>query len=227
LRFWSRRCSCLTLWRFCSAYMSIAMPDICIIRKRARHTFVTVDTAYFQQSHAFPPHVFMEERPMEHQTFDRLTRLFGTTGSRRTAWRALLAGALLGATPRRLAAAPTTPCTKGKHELCGGNAVPASALRMVLVRSAAPSRTSSSAGTPRSASPPTPRPARPSVARTRAGTRALTANPRPAARRPSPVAIAAANAPSQARPRRRMIQHPPGGGQPCATMTRVATRASC
>jgi len=61
---------------------------------------------------------------MDHQTFDRMTRLFGTAGSRRTAWRALLAGALLGATPRRLAAAPTTPCTEGKHELCGvGNAL--------------------------------------------------------------------------------------------------------
>ena len=61
---------------------------------------------------------------MDHQTFDRLTRLVGTTGSRRTAWRALLAGALLGAAPRRLAAAPTTPCAKGKHELCGGQCCP-------------------------------------------------------------------------------------------------------
>jgi len=51
---------------------------------------------------------------MEHQTFDRLTRLFGSTGSRRTAWRALLAGALLGATPRRLAAAPNYALHQGQ-----------------------------------------------------------------------------------------------------------------
>jgi hypothetical protein len=56
---------------------------------------------------------------MDHQTFDRLTRLFSATGSRRAAWRALLAGALLGTAPRSLTAAPTTPCTKGQHEVCG------------------------------------------------------------------------------------------------------------
>ena len=61
---------------------------------------------------------------MDHQTFDRLTRLFGTAESRRTTWRALLAGALLGAAPRRLTAAPTTPCTNGKHELCGRQCCP-------------------------------------------------------------------------------------------------------
>jgi hypothetical protein len=52
---------------------------------------------------------------MEHQTFDRLTRLVGTAASRRTAWRALLAGALLGATTRSTAA---KPCSNGKHT-CG------------------------------------------------------------------------------------------------------------
>ena len=43
---------------------------------------------------------------METQTFDRLTRLFGTAGSRRSAWRAVLAGAFLGVTRRHAAAAP-------------------------------------------------------------------------------------------------------------------------
>jgi hypothetical protein len=43
---------------------------------------------------------------MDHQTFDRLTRLFGIAGSRRTAWRALIAGALLGTTARSAAATP-------------------------------------------------------------------------------------------------------------------------
>jgi hypothetical protein len=57
---------------------------------------------------------------MEHQTFDRLTRLVGTAASRRTAWRALLAGALLGATTRSTAA---KPCANGKH-LCGGACCP-------------------------------------------------------------------------------------------------------
>jgi hypothetical protein len=57
---------------------------------------------------------------MDHQTFDRLTRLFRTAGSRRTAWRALLAGALLGATTRSAAA---KPCNKGKH-LCGSTCCP-------------------------------------------------------------------------------------------------------
>jgi hypothetical protein len=52
---------------------------------------------------------------MDHQTFDRMTRLFGTAGSRRTALRALIAGTLLGATTRGAAA---KPCNKGKH-LCG------------------------------------------------------------------------------------------------------------
>ena len=51
---------------------------------------------------------------MDHQTFDRLTRLFGMVGSRRSAWRALLGGALLGATTRSAAA---KPCDQGKHPL--------------------------------------------------------------------------------------------------------------
>ena len=41
---------------------------------------------------------------MDHQTFDRLTRLVGTAASRRTAWRALLGAALLGTTSRSAAA---------------------------------------------------------------------------------------------------------------------------
>ena len=57
---------------------------------------------------------------MDHRTFDRLIRLFGTMGSRRTAWRALLAGALLGATTRRVTA---EPCHDRKH-LCGGACCP-------------------------------------------------------------------------------------------------------
>jgi hypothetical protein len=60
---------------------------------------------------------------MDHQTFDRLTRLFGIAGSRRTAWRVLLGGALLGATTRAAAAGPcdtgTNPeCTCGKDTKC-------------------------------------------------------------------------------------------------------------
>jgi hypothetical protein len=56
---------------------------------------------------------------MDHQTFDRLTRLFSASGSRRTAWRALLGAALLGVTTRAAAAAPATPCEKGAQESCG------------------------------------------------------------------------------------------------------------
>jgi hypothetical protein len=56
---------------------------------------------------------------MDHQTFDRLTRLFGIAGSRRTAWQALLGAALLGATTRSVAAAPTSACDAGGQESCG------------------------------------------------------------------------------------------------------------
>jgi hypothetical protein len=56
---------------------------------------------------------------LDHQTFDRLTRLFGIAGSRRTAWRALLAGALLGATARSAAAVPRNACDAGGQEFCG------------------------------------------------------------------------------------------------------------
>ena len=52
---------------------------------------------------------------MDTQTFDRLTRFFGTAGSRRTAWRALLGAALLGATTR---GAEATRCANGKPA-CG------------------------------------------------------------------------------------------------------------
>jgi hypothetical protein len=57
---------------------------------------------------------------MDHQIFDRMTRLFGTPGSRRTALRALLAGVLLGATTRSAAA---EPCANGKHQ-CGNTCCP-------------------------------------------------------------------------------------------------------
>jgi hypothetical protein len=57
----------------------------------------------------------VEDFQMDHQTFDRLTRLVGTAASRRTAWRALLGGALLGATTRSAAA---QLCSNGKHT-CG------------------------------------------------------------------------------------------------------------
>jgi hypothetical protein len=52
---------------------------------------------------------------MDHQTFDHLSRLIGTGASRRTAVRALLGAALLGATTRRAAAAP---CANGKNARC-------------------------------------------------------------------------------------------------------------
>jgi hypothetical protein len=57
---------------------------------------------------------------MDHQTFDRLTRLFGTAASRRTTWRALLTGALLSATTRSAAA---QRCPDSKH-LCGNQCCP-------------------------------------------------------------------------------------------------------
>jgi hypothetical protein len=57
---------------------------------------------------------------MDHQTFDRLTRLVGTAASRRTALRALLAGVLVRATTRSTAA---KPCSNDKH-LCGDQCCP-------------------------------------------------------------------------------------------------------
>jgi hypothetical protein len=55
---------------------------------------------------------------MDHHVFDRLTRLFSAPRSRRTAWRTLLGAALLGATTRDAAAAPTAPCDPGDQEYC-------------------------------------------------------------------------------------------------------------
>jgi len=55
---------------------------------------------------------------MDHQTFDRLTRLFGTAASRRTAWRALLVGALLGATTRSVAAKPCADVRNSRNPRC-------------------------------------------------------------------------------------------------------------
>ena len=46
---------------------------------------------------------------MDHQTFDRLARVFAASGSRRAAWRALLGAALLGATTRAAMATSSTP----------------------------------------------------------------------------------------------------------------------
>ena len=57
---------------------------------------------------------------MDHHVFDTVTRLFGTAGSRRTAWRALLAGVLLEATRHSAAAAP---CRTGKPA-CGSECCP-------------------------------------------------------------------------------------------------------
>ena len=62
---------------------------------------------------------------MDHQTFDRMTRLFGTAGSRRTAFRALIAGSLLGATTRGVAA---KPCGAGR-QLCGNSCCPGKCFR--------------------------------------------------------------------------------------------------
>jgi hypothetical protein len=58
---------------------------------------------------------------MDTQIFDRLTRLFGTAGSRRTAWRTLLGGALLGATTQ---GALASPCADGTHPPCGSRCCP-------------------------------------------------------------------------------------------------------
>jgi hypothetical protein len=55
---------------------------------------------------------------MDQRKFDRLTRLFGAPRSRRTAWRALLGAALLGATIRPAAAAPCANDTNARC-MCG------------------------------------------------------------------------------------------------------------
>jgi hypothetical protein len=61
---------------------------------------------------------------MDHGKFDRLTRLFGAPGSRRTALRALLGAALFGATTRPAAAAPTSPCGTRNQDYCGRECCP-------------------------------------------------------------------------------------------------------
>ena len=60
---------------------------------------------------------------MDHHVFDTVTRLVGTAGSRRTAWRAILGAALFGATTRSTAAAPcpnvrNARCTCGETSNC-------------------------------------------------------------------------------------------------------------
>jgi hypothetical protein len=60
---------------------------------------------------------------MDHHVFDSVTRLFGASGSRRAAWRTLLAGALLGFTTRSAVAAPcandaNSRCTCGTTRNC-------------------------------------------------------------------------------------------------------------
>jgi hypothetical protein len=60
---------------------------------------------------------------MDQRKFDRLTRLFGAPRSRRTAWRALLGAALLGATTRTAMAGPcdtgnNPQCTCGTNRTC-------------------------------------------------------------------------------------------------------------
>jgi hypothetical protein len=54
---------------------------------------------------------------MDHQAFDRLTRLVGTATSRRTAWRALLTAVLLGAGLRE--AAGSARCDNANTPRCG------------------------------------------------------------------------------------------------------------
>jgi hypothetical protein len=56
---------------------------------------------------------------MNPHVFDSLTRLVSAPRSRRAAWRALLGAALLGATTRTAAAAPTSLCDGDKHDPCG------------------------------------------------------------------------------------------------------------
>src|SRR5215217_7962683 len=55
---------------------------------------------------------------MDSHVFDDLTRLVSAPRSRRAAWRALLAGALLGATTRTAMADSSTPCANGKNPAC-------------------------------------------------------------------------------------------------------------
>jgi hypothetical protein len=62
---------------------------------------------------------------MDQQTFDRLTRLFRTAGSRRTAWRAILGAALFGATTCSAAA---QQCPDRKHR-CGADCCPGKCFR--------------------------------------------------------------------------------------------------
>jgi hypothetical protein len=61
---------------------------------------------------------------MDDRKFDRLTRLFGTPGSRRTAFRALLGAALLGTTTRAAMATSSNACDPGKNEVCGKECCP-------------------------------------------------------------------------------------------------------
>jgi hypothetical protein len=60
--------------------------------------------------------VIVEDHAMDHQTIDRLARLFATAASRRTTWRAMLGAALFGVTTR---SAVAQRCPDSKH-LCGG-----------------------------------------------------------------------------------------------------------
>jgi hypothetical protein len=62
---------------------------------------------------------------MDPRVFDRLIRLFSAPRTRRTAWRILLGGALLGTTTQRAASAPRectdkTPTCGTKQECCPG-----------------------------------------------------------------------------------------------------------
>lgn len=58
---------------------------------------------------------------MDPHAFDRATRLFGSRRSRRAVWRAVLGGALLGATSH---GALASPCQDGKHSRCGDQCCP-------------------------------------------------------------------------------------------------------
>ena len=68
---------------------------------------------------------------MDHQIFDRLTRLVGTAASRRTTWRALLGLALTGGAALRadhpVRSAPARPCDREhpcSEECCGTTCCP-------------------------------------------------------------------------------------------------------
>ena len=125
VRTWARHCRTRLHYTApqVSEYVSIrssARPDYRDLSHRAGRGILRHDDV------SKLPGVFAtEDNPMDHQAFDRLTRLVGTAVSRRTAWRAILWAALFGVTTRSAAA---QRCPHSKHR-CGGECCPGKCFR--------------------------------------------------------------------------------------------------